>query len=279
MRGSALGRRSVGRRGAASGTCGAREGHVSCPPSSSGARAGYWRLENGNVPIAPPAYRGDTVVVLKGLKGAVPAAMTRHRRDHRLQAIPPLVWSVRGSVVEFKNTDRVAHDLGIADPDVMPVERLMAGQMRRRASTAGRLLRALRRVPPHRRSRWWWWTAAHAVVDDKGAFKIADAPDGKGTLKVWIARAAGSTTSRSRSGPSARTCRSRCTGSEARAATASRRRTSRHVPFQDLVRAGRAGRRAWPDRRLRGPPPRRPPHRTAGGRSASTARSTRPSRC
>ena len=165
------------------------KGTVNLPTSLKGARRhlGYWRLENGNVPIQPAPYRGDTVVVLEGLKGAAPGAKTLTVEIAGMQVSPPVVVVGPGSVIEIKNNDRVAHVLGISDaPNIMPVERLMAGQMRRvRFNEPGGYFMRCEDYPHISLSVLVVSSPHYAVVEEKGAFKISDAPDGKGTLKVW----------------------------------------------------------------------------------------------
>ena len=53
-------------------------GTVTLPQDLKSARRfrGYWRVENGVVPIAPATARADTVVVLSGVKAAAPPART-----------------------------------------------------------------------------------------------------------------------------------------------------------------------------------------------------------
>src|SRR4051812_37004938 len=53
-------------------------GSVTLPPELKTGRRlrGHWRIENGIVPLGPPASRGDTVVVLTGVKGTPPPART-----------------------------------------------------------------------------------------------------------------------------------------------------------------------------------------------------------
>lgn len=165
------------------------KGSVTLPPSLKGARRhlGYWRLENGNVPIQPAPYRGDTVVVLEGLKGSAPSAITKTVEIAGMQISPPVVVVGPGSVIEIKNNDRVAHVLGISEsPNIMPVERLMGGQMRRvRFNEPGGYFIRCEDYPHITLSVLVLNTPHSAVVEDKGAFKIADVPEGKGTLKVW----------------------------------------------------------------------------------------------
>jgi hypothetical protein len=165
------------------------KGTVNLPGSLKGGRRhlGYWRLENGNVPIQPAPYRGDTVVVVEGLKGGSPAAKTLTVEIAGLQVSTPVVVVGPGSVIEIKNNDRVAHVLGIAEkPDVMPVERLMANQLRRvRFNEPGGYLVRCEEYPHVALSVIVVSSPYFAVADEKGAFKIADVPEGKGNLKVW----------------------------------------------------------------------------------------------
>jgi plastocyanin len=165
------------------------KGTVSLPAPLKGTRRhlGYWRLENGNVPIKAAPPRGDTVVVLEGLKGAAPGAITKTVEIAGMQVTPPVVVVGPGSVIEIKNNDRVAHVMGITDaPNIMPVERLMANQMRRvRFNEPGGYFMRCEDYPHISLAVVVVGSPFHAVVEEKGAFKIGDVPDGKGTLKVW----------------------------------------------------------------------------------------------
>ena len=160
------------------------KGQVAQPPRRP---AGYWRVESGVVPVQPAAPRPDTVVVLQGWKGAAPAAKTVTVEIAGLQANPPVVVVGEGSVVEFKNGDRVPHDLSVPDqPSLMPLERLAPDKMRRqRFAEAGAYLVRCAEYPHVAVSVIVVSSPYYAVVDEKGNFKIADVPEGKGTLRVW----------------------------------------------------------------------------------------------
>jgi hypothetical protein len=165
------------------------KGTVSLPSNLKGGRRhlGYWRLENGNVPIQPAPYRGDTVVVIEGLKGAAPTAKTTTVEIAGLQLSTPVLVLGPGSVVEIKNNDRVGHVLGIAEsPNIMPVERLMPNALRRvRFNEPGGYFVRCEEYPHIALSVIVVSSPHYAVADEKGAFKIADVPEGKGNLKVW----------------------------------------------------------------------------------------------
>ena len=92
-----------------------------------------------------------------------------------------------GSVVEFKNSDRVPHDLSLPDlPSLMPLERLAPGALRRQKFLTAGGYAVRDSEHPHLVISVLVVAAPYfATVDDKGGFRIADAPDGKATLKVW----------------------------------------------------------------------------------------------
>ena len=83
---------------------------------------GYWRLDNGNVPVQTAGgAKAETVVVLENVKGAkAPSARTVTIELGGLDARPRLVVSGPGSVIELKNTGKVqarAVDAGQAGGD------------------------------------------------------------------------------------------------------------------------------------------------------------------
>jgi plastocyanin len=173
----------------ASAHAGAVRGTVQLPASLKSARRyqGYWRVDNGNVPVQPAASRGETVVVLETGKGPSPAAKTVTVDIAGLQATPAVVIVGEGSVVEFKNSDRVAHDLGTPDQEsFMPIQRLEPGKLRHQKflNPGGYLVRCLE-YPQVAVSVIVVASPHYAVTDDKGSFRITDAPEGTAKLRVW----------------------------------------------------------------------------------------------
>ncbi len=148
---------------------------------------GYWRLENGIVPVAPAANRSETVVVLSGVKGPPPPARTVTVDITGFQPVPWTVVVGEGSVVEFKNSDRVPHDLSLPDlPSLMSIERLAPGALRRqRFLTAGGYAVRDSEHPHLVISVLVVGSPYYDLADERGGFRIADAPEGKATLKVW----------------------------------------------------------------------------------------------
>jgi len=164
-------------------------GKVTLPKAEASGRRfrGYWRIENGIVPTASASRAGDTVVVLTDVKGPVQPARTVTVDIQGLRAAPSTVVVGPGSVVEFKNSDGMAHDLSIPEkPDLMPVQRLAPGALRRQrfANPGGFAVKDAEY--PHIVVSVLVVASAHfAQVDEKGTFRIPDAPAGKATLKVW----------------------------------------------------------------------------------------------
>jgi hypothetical protein len=164
-------------------------GTITMPQDLKTARRfrGYWRVENGVVPVAPAAVRADTVVVLSGVKAAAPPARTVTVDISGLQPIPSTVVVGEGSVVELKNSDRVPHDLAIPEmANLMPLERLAPGALRRQKLLAAGGYAIRDAEFPHLViSVVVVNSPFFATVDDKGAFKLPDAPEGRATLKIW----------------------------------------------------------------------------------------------
>src|SRR4029079_18741366 len=111
------------------------KGTVKLPEGARSTRLyqGYWRLENGNVPVQTVGgAKAETVVVLENLKGAhAPPARTVTVELGGLDARPRLVLMGPGSVVEIKNTGKLTHELSTPqNSEIMPIERLGPGSTR-----------------------------------------------------------------------------------------------------------------------------------------------------
>ncbi len=150
---------------------------------------GYWRLENGNVPVRPASGKVGTVVVLDGISGVhAPPPKTVTVEIAGLDAQPRVVVVGPGSVVEFKNVGKTTHELSTpADVSMMPNERLNPGTFRHQkfGAPGGYLVRCSE-YPHLAISVIVVDSPFFALVDDKGAFQIpGNVPDGKATLRVW----------------------------------------------------------------------------------------------
>ena len=166
-------------------------GTVKMPDASRSTRLyhGYWRLENGNVPVQTAGgAKAETVVVLENVKGAhAPSARTITIELGGLDARPRLVITGPGSVIELKNTGKVRHELSTPDkPAAMPLETLTPGQTRRqRFDALGDYVIRDSEYPHIMMCVLVVGTTYFSAVDDKGSFSIANVPDGNATLKVW----------------------------------------------------------------------------------------------
>ncbi|MBC8132404.1 MAG: hypothetical protein H7X95_05430 [Deltaproteobacteria bacterium] len=172
-------------------TAGAVKGTVRLPDGARSARLhqGYWRLENGNVPVRAATSKAGTVVVLDSISGVhAPPAKTVTVEIAGLDAQPRVVVVGPGSVVEFKNTGKITHELSTpADVAIMPIQSLNPGTFRHQkfGAPGGYLVRCSE-YPHLAISVIVVDSPYFALVDDKGGFQIpSGVPDGKATLKVW----------------------------------------------------------------------------------------------
>jgi plastocyanin len=148
---------------------------------------GHWRVENTNVAVQHGGMKGQTLVVLVGSQFQSLPPKNVSVEISGLQASPPAVVISEGSVVEFKNSDKVAHDLSVPDhPEIMPPERLGAGTVRKqRFATAGAYLVRCTEFPHIVISVIVTGSPMYAIAEEKGTFKLSDVPEGPATLKVW----------------------------------------------------------------------------------------------
>jgi plastocyanin len=148
---------------------------------------GHWRVENTTVPVQAAPFRGDTVVVLVGPKPQVLTPKNTPVEIVGMQASPGTVVVGEGAVVEFRNSDKVSHDLSVpGHPDIMPPERLSPGTVRKqRFGISGEYLVHCAEYPHVVISVIVTSSPFFAAVDEKGGFKLPDVPEGPATLKVW----------------------------------------------------------------------------------------------
>jgi hypothetical protein len=170
---------------------GSLKGTVKLPDAARSTRLyqGYWRIENGNVPVNNVGgAKLETAVVLENVNGAhPPPARTVTVEMGGLDAHPRMVISGPGSVLEIKNTGKVRLDLSApATPSVMPLEQLPPGATRRvKFDAPGGYAVHDAQYPHILISVIIVDSPFYSTVDEKGSFSIAGVPDGKAHLKVW----------------------------------------------------------------------------------------------
>ncbi len=165
------------------------KGTVSLPADLKTGRRflGHWRVENTSVPVQHASFRGGTVVLLVGPQYQAIPPKNISVEISGLQATPAAVVVSEGTVVEFKNMDKVSHELSTPDaPNVMSPERLGSGTVRKqRFATAGEFLVRCAEYPHIVVSVIVTSSPLFSVVEDKGGFRMEGVPEGHATLKVW----------------------------------------------------------------------------------------------
>ena len=149
---------------------------------------GYWRLENGNVPVRSAPSKTQAVVVIDGVSGThAPPPRTITVEIAGLDAQPRVVVVGPGSVVEFKNVGKVTHELSMPDnPTLMPIERLNPGTFRhQRFGVPGGYLIRCAQYPHLTISVIVVDSPFYAIADERGGFTIPGLPDARANLKVW----------------------------------------------------------------------------------------------
>lgn len=167
------------------------KGTVKLPEAAKSTRLhhGYWRVENGVVPVQTSGgVKAETVVVLENVKGTKLPPRTISVEIQALDARPRLVVAGPGSVLELKNLGKMRHDFSTPDtPKVMPLEQLLPGGAPRRVrfdAPGGYVIRDSE-YPHIIISVIILESPFFATLDEKGSFTIKDVPDGGATLKVW----------------------------------------------------------------------------------------------
>jgi hypothetical protein len=177
--------------GGVSAQAGVLKGSVKLPETSRSSRLyqGYWRLENGNVPVQNSGgAKLETAVVLQNVNGAhPPPARTVTVEIGGLDAHPRMVITGPGSVIEIKNTGKVRLALSTPEtPSMMPLEQLPPGATRRAKFDAiGGYAIHDSEYPHILISVIIVDSPFFATADEKGSFSIAGVPDAKVHLKVW----------------------------------------------------------------------------------------------
>jgi plastocyanin len=149
---------------------------------------GYWRLENGVVPIGPPvrsAYH-DVLVVFESSMAATPVNATATVEITGLDFQPRVLPVQVGTTVEFKNLDRYAHVLWSPEnASFFKQEPTAPGTSRKvRFFAPGAVVIRCMEFPHMEGAVIVLPLPYYARPDDKGGFS-ATVPDGRYTLRVF----------------------------------------------------------------------------------------------
>lgn len=163
-------------------------GTVTLPAADKSADtpSGYWRVENGLLPIGPRAdQRGEVVVIIEGEAPPKAKEATSVTVElHGLKLDPRVAVITVGGTVTFKNSDRVPHTLYVDHAEsLMPPLPTPTGQSRAQKFSAAGAYRVRDEECPHVDGMVLVTDAAYAILDDKGSFKL-DVPEGHYTLRV-----------------------------------------------------------------------------------------------
>ncbi len=165
------------------------KGSISLPAELKTGRrfVGHWRVENTNVAVQGAGQRNGTVVLIVGPQYQAVPPKTVSVEIAGLAATPSAIVVSEGTVVEFKNSDKVAHDLSVpGQSQIMPPERLGSGTVRKqRFATAGEYLVRCTEYPHIVVSVIVTSSPLFDVVDEKGGFRVEGVPEGPAKLKVW----------------------------------------------------------------------------------------------
>src|SRR4051794_39904641 len=161
------------------------KGTVKLPEGARSTRlyAGYWRLENGNVPVQTAGgAKAETLVVLDDIKGAhPPPARTVTVEIGGLDVRPRLVILGPGSVLEIKNTGKMTHELSTPEnPSLMPSQRLAPGGARHvKFENVGGFVVRDAEYPHIMVSVIVVGSPYYSTLDERGAFSVPNVPDDK----------------------------------------------------------------------------------------------------
>jgi plastocyanin len=163
------------------------KGVVKLPDEARPAEiSGYWRVENGLLPVLPPSDRSEVMVVLEPAAAQKADPPTVAVELHGLRMDPRLLAVPVGATVQFKNSDRVPHTLYVErGAAMMPPEPTPSGQTRAQKFLAPGEYLVRDEEYPHLQGVVLAVNSPYAAATDgTGAFKL-DAPDGKYTARVW----------------------------------------------------------------------------------------------
>ena len=139
----------------------------------------------GKVDATPAKYAGETVVYLKGVKGAWPAA--RRQIDQKgMKFIPHVIAVKKGDTVGFLNHDGVAHNVYSPDGEGFNLGSFKQNEERPYTFAKEGPYSILCSIHPEMLAYVFVAPGPHAAaVDAAGKFTLKDVPPGTYQLAVW----------------------------------------------------------------------------------------------
>ncbi|TAK31259.1 MAG: hypothetical protein EPO40_05515 [Myxococcaceae bacterium] len=145
---------------------------------------------HGTVDARPAAARASAVVYLETVPGTFRPPPAHARVDQRgLQFIPHVLAVLRGTTVDFLNSDNVRHNVFTPDGTRYNLGSWPQGEVRSTPFAQVGVFRQLCQIHPEMQSFVVVLANPYfAVTDAEGAFRIPNVPPGTYTLKVWSER-------------------------------------------------------------------------------------------
>jgi len=145
---------------------------------------------HGTVDARPVAARASAVVYLETVPGTFRPPPAHARVDQRgLQFIPHVLAVLRGTTVDFLNSDNVRHNVFTPDGTRYNLGSWPQGEVRSTPFAQVGVFRQLCQIHPEMQSFVVVLANPYfAVTDAEGAFRIPNVPPGTYTLKVWSER-------------------------------------------------------------------------------------------
>ena len=145
---------------------------------------------HGTVDARPVAARANAVVYLETVPGSFrPPAAHAQVDQHGLQFLPHVLAIVRGTTVDFLNSDNVRHNVFSADGEHVNLGSWPQGEVRSEPFPRVGVFRQLCQIHPEMQNFIVVLANPYfAVTDAQGAFRIPNVPPGTYTLKTWSER-------------------------------------------------------------------------------------------